>query len=102
MSDTITIPRLMTVREVADALRCSRSQAYALIYAGTIPTTKVAGKTLCRAMDVEAYITSCLEASGLSGSAAMFSKPTDTSIQTKRDASDALSQHRRNKRLQLS
>lgn len=94
---TVTIPRLMTVREVADVLRCSRSQVYSLIYAGTIPTAKIAGKTLCRAVDVEAYITSCLEVSGLSAS-----EREPASAQAKPSTSDVLLRHRRNKRLQVN
>jgi len=96
----VTIPKLMTVREVADALRCSRSQVYSLIYAGTIPTTKVAGKTLCRAQDIEMYITNCLTASGLLDSGGAPLRHSDTTIPE--SESDALSQHRRNQRLQLS
>lgn len=98
----VTIPRLMTVNEVAAALRCSRSKVYALIYDGTIPTMKVAGRTICRAMDVEAYIKSCEEASGLSDSAAVSTRPSDTSMQPARSESAVLSQHRRSKRLMLS
>jgi excisionase family DNA binding protein len=93
---TVTVPRLLTVREVADVLRCSRSQVYSLIYAGTIPTAKIAGKTLCRAIDVEAYITSCLEASGLS------TNEGEASAQAMPTTSDVLHRHRRNKRLHVN
>lgn len=95
----VTIPRLMTVREVAEALRCSKPHTYRLIYAGEIPTAKVAGKTVCRAIDVEAYITRCLEASGLGESGAANTRPSDTLTES---GSVALSEQRRSKRLMLS
>jgi excisionase family DNA binding protein len=103
MNDTVTIPRLMTVREVADALRCSRSQVYGLLYAGTIPATKIAGKTLCRAMDVEAYIRTCLQASGLEAFDVAAMKPSSgpEPAQHASASSDAVSAHRRNKRLMI-
>lgn len=97
LSATVTVPRYMTVKEVAITLRCSGSKVYALIYAGVIPTVKVAGKTLCRATDIQEYLTKCERDSGFVVSGEASSKPSDTSGQG--GANDVLSRHRRSKRL---
>jgi len=97
--ETITIPRLMTVREVAATLRCSRSQAYALVYAHTIPSAKVAGKTLCKASDVEAYLARQFETSGSEANADKSSKPSATLMEGE---SAVLLEQRRNRRLMHS
>lgn len=69
LSDEVVVPRLMNLKEVTAALRCSRTQTYNLIAAGSIPRGTVAGKKVCLARDVKAYIRKCLETSG-SGAAA--------------------------------
>jgi excisionase family DNA binding protein len=97
---TVEFPHILTVREVSQALRCSRSQAYNLIYAGAIPTMKVAGKTICRAKDVLEYLQKCEMDSGLVGNAAEPLKPSDTAPTEVESA--VLSAHRRSKRLMVS
>jgi excisionase family DNA binding protein len=99
---TVEVPHLLSVREVADILRCSKSQAYNLIYSGMIPTMQVAGKTICRAIDVLEYIQKCALASGLVESGGASMKPSDTSIQGSEIVSAVLSAQRRNKRLMTS
>ena len=96
----VSVPNLMSIREVAGVLKCSRGKVYNLTYSGELPVATVAGKTVCRAIDVRAYIVRCLEASGLSESDAAGSKPSDTSkLPGSDDGSATLLAHRRNKRL---
>lgn len=97
----VTIPRYATVVEVAAALRCSKSQVYNLIYSGELPTVKVAGKTLCRAIDVNRYVRMCERASGIADDDEAFSKPSESppDQMAARSANGALSAHRRSKRL---
>ena len=96
---TVTVPRLLTVKEVAAVLRCSKAQTYGLIADGKLADVKVAGKKVCRAIDVNQYIQKCLEASGRGDSDGENSKHSDTPTTDGQSASDALSAHRRNKRL---
>lgn len=100
MNNSVEIPMLLTVKEVAAACRCSRSQAYNLIADGAIPKMTVAGKTLCRAADVKRYLDQCATDSGLSGGVEGSMKPFDTSPPPKE--SGVLSAQRRSRRLAIS
>lgn len=105
MSDTdfvieVTMPRLLSVKEVAGVLRCSKSQVYNLICAGDLQTVKIAGKIICRAIDVREYIRQCEKVSGLADNAVASTKHSDTSPTVAGSA--ALSAQRRNRRLMTS
>lgn len=52
------MPILYTVNEALKVLRIGRSLFYSLVKAGEIKVTKIAGKTLVKAVDLEEFIAS--------------------------------------------
>lgn len=52
------VPVLYTVTEALEILRIGRSLFYALVKSGEIRVTKIAGKTLVKASDLDAFLAS--------------------------------------------
>lgn len=90
----MTVPAIMTIREVAEALRCSKSHVYKMIQYGKLPGYTVAGKQVCKADDVTAYLESCL-----SGAVANDAGNSKLSEPSEDSASDVLLAHRTRMRL---
>lgn len=51
-------PVLYTVPETLEILRCGRSLFYAMVKRGEIRLTKVAGKSLVKSADLDAFLAS--------------------------------------------
>jgi excisionase family DNA binding protein len=50
---------LLTPREVAQRLRCSLPQVYAMSSRGTLPKVKIGSKLLFREEDVDDFVAGC-------------------------------------------
>ena len=53
------LPRLLTVREAAEALGISKSKTYELIHQGLLPAYRPGGGLRIAVEDLEAYLVKC-------------------------------------------
>jgi excisionase family DNA binding protein len=53
------LEKLMSIRELADYLRISKSNLYRKLQDGEIRSIKVGGRTLFREQDIQEYLNNC-------------------------------------------
>lgn len=53
------LEQLMSIRELADYLRISKSNLYRKLQDGEIRSIKVGGRTLFREQDIQEYLNNC-------------------------------------------
>lgn len=99
IQDHVTVPRLLSVKEVAGLLRCSKSHIYNMISKGVLPWGEVAGKKVVWARDVNSYLEGQDPRHGGSASGEGGSRPSGV---LEPPASDALSRQRAELRLSRS
>lgn len=93
------LPRLCSVRRVAQEWDCGKSKVYKLIADGTLPIVEIDGMVRVRREDMEAYEASCARNSGSASTGANGSPSQDTA-RARKETGSALRLDRISKRKQ--